>query len=303
MKTNPVYSLLIALCSVLLLFLIRTANGQSASDGQPRPNAVDTDPSDLMPSGVDLNALKFIERPFLADVPNGDNQYINLVSSNSKAALPLQASNDRNDHPKVEGYDQLPSIELENVYTNDLTKANRAKIYTNDLNGQTFANFFPDSDPASLIKDLKQILPNLDLNAKADGNRPTENRSNPPPVDRPNHQSPIQNIKLIKQLDSKVNLTEALDQLNILIDPNMPTSSQARNIKKLQRRLVKSNPGVLSALDKGFKLSLNECKFQFKNHYWNCPVDRKAKGKQIFGKILDRGNSFTITFLVSFFKF
>lgn len=292
MKTNRVYSLLIALCSVLLLF--GTANCQPASDGQPRPNAVEDDPSDLLPSGVDLEALKFIDRPVLATDPNGDNQYINLVSSNSQAALPLLASNEPNDHLKGEGYDQLPSIELENVYTNDLTKAKTPKIYTNDLNGQSFANFFPESDPATFLKDLKQILPTLDLDSartdsKTDSNRPTENRSNPRPADRANHQSPTQNIKLIKQLDSKVNLTEVLVQLNLLIDPNMPASPQARNIKKIQRRLVKSNPGVLSALDKGFKLSLSECKFQFKNHYWNCPIDRKAKGKQIFGKILDRG--------------
>ena len=50
--------------------------------------------------------------------------------------------------------------------------------------------------------------------------------------------------------------------------------------------------GTLLAIGKGAKISIDECKFQFKNRRWNCQTDEAtSRGGLVFGKILRIGNS------------
>lgn len=60
-------------------------------------------------------------------------------------------------------------------------------------------------------------------------------------------------------------------------------------LRRKQRRLVRDNPGVLSAIVKGTNLAINECQHQFRNRRWNCSTRNFLKGKNLFGKIVDRG--------------
>ncbi|KAL5282446.1 WNT1 family protein [Megaselia abdita] len=60
-------------------------------------------------------------------------------------------------------------------------------------------------------------------------------------------------------------------------------------LRRKQRRLVRDNPGVLPAIVKGTNLAINECQHQFRNRRWNCSTRNFLKGKNLFGKIVDRG--------------
>ncbi|XP_017299957.1 protein Wnt-1-like [Diaphorina citri] len=60
-------------------------------------------------------------------------------------------------------------------------------------------------------------------------------------------------------------------------------------LRRKQRRLVRENPGVLLAVSKGANLAINECQFQFRNRRWNCSTRNFLRGKNLFGKIVDRG--------------
>lgn len=60
-------------------------------------------------------------------------------------------------------------------------------------------------------------------------------------------------------------------------------------LRRKQRRLVHDNPGVLSALVKGANLAITECQHQFRNRRWNCSTRNFLRGKNLFGKIVDRG--------------
>lgn len=51
------------------------------------------------------------------------------------------------------------------------------------------------------------------------------------------------------------------------------------------------NPGVLAAIIKGANQAIQECQYQFRNRQWNCSVNNYEKGKNLFGKIVDRGKS------------
>lgn len=60
-------------------------------------------------------------------------------------------------------------------------------------------------------------------------------------------------------------------------------------LRRKQRRLVRENPGVLTAVSKGANLAITECQHQFKNRRWNCSTTNFLRGKNLFGKIVDKG--------------
>ncbi|TMW54918.1 hypothetical protein DOY81_000151 [Sarcophaga bullata] len=68
------------------------------------------------------------------------------------------------------------------------------------------------------------------------------------------------------------------------VDPAIHTT-----LRRKQRRLVRDNPGVLGALVKGANLAISECQHQFRNRRWNCSTRNFLRGKNLFGKIVDRG--------------
>ncbi|CAH0394336.1 unnamed protein product [Bemisia tabaci] len=59
-------------------------------------------------------------------------------------------------------------------------------------------------------------------------------------------------------------------------------------LRRKQRRLVRENPGVLTAVSKGANLAITECQHQFKNRRWNCSTTNFLRGKNLFGKIVDK---------------
>ncbi|XP_036322048.1 protein wingless-like [Rhagoletis pomonella] len=59
-------------------------------------------------------------------------------------------------------------------------------------------------------------------------------------------------------------------------------------LRRKQRRLVRDNPGILNALVKGANLAISECQHQFRNRRWNCSTRNFLRGKNLFGKIVDR---------------
>lgn len=70
----------------------------------------------------------------------------------------------------------------------------------------------------------------------------------------------------------------------VYMDPAIHTT-----LRRKQRRLVRENPGVLAALVKGANLAISECQHQFRNRRWNCSTKNFLRGKNLFGKIVDRG--------------
>ncbi|XP_055296354.1 protein wingless isoform X1 [Sitodiplosis mosellana] len=70
----------------------------------------------------------------------------------------------------------------------------------------------------------------------------------------------------------------------VYMDPAIHTT-----LRRRQRRLVRENPGVLAALVKGANLAISECQHQFRNRRWNCSTKNFLRGKNLFGKIVDRG--------------
>ena len=62
-------------------------------------------------------------------------------------------------------------------------------------------------------------------------------------------------------------------------------------LRRKQRRLVRDNPGVLAAVARGLKLAVDECQYQFRDRRWNCPTSDFLKEKNIFGKIVQIGES------------
>lgn len=66
-------------------------------------------------------------------------------------------------------------------------------------------------------------------------------------------------------------------------------SSVLTNLRKKQKRLVRENPGVLVAVSKGANMAIQECQHQFKNRRWNCSTRNFFRGKNLFGKIVDKG--------------
>lgn len=61
------------------------------------------------------------------------------------------------------------------------------------------------------------------------------------------------------------------------------------NLRKKQKRLIRENPGVFMAISKGANMAIQECQHQFKNRRWNCSTRNFLRGKNLFGKIVDKG--------------
>ena len=83
---------------------------------------------------------------------------------------------------------------------------------------------------------------------------------------------------------------------NSYLDPDVHAT-----LRRKQRRLVRDHPGVVVAVAKGAKQAISECKHQFKNRRWNCPTKDLNRGRNLFGKIVDRGKSLLIIFFFFFF--
>ncbi|XP_034933821.1 protein wingless isoform X2 [Chelonus insularis] len=60
-------------------------------------------------------------------------------------------------------------------------------------------------------------------------------------------------------------------------------------LRRKQRRLARENPGVLMAVARGANQAIMECQHQFRNRRWNCSTKNFLRGKNLFGKIVDRG--------------
>jgi hypothetical protein len=71
---------------------------------------------------------------------------------------------------------------------------------------------------------------------------------------------------------------------HVYMDPAIQTT-----LRRKQRRLAKENPGILAAIAKGANMAIAECQHQFKNRRWNCSTRNFLRGKNLFGKIVDRG--------------
>nr|KAF7425097.1 hypothetical protein H0235_007535 [Vespula pensylvanica] len=63
-------------------------------------------------------------------------------------------------------------------------------------------------------------------------------------------------------------------------------------LRRKQRRLVRENPGVLMAVARGANQAIGECQHQFRNRRWNCSTKNFLRGKNLFGKIVDRARIF-----------
>lgn len=71
-------------------------------------------------------------------------------------------------------------------------------------------------------------------------------------------------------------------------------------LRRRQQKLAVENPGVLAAIIKGANQAIQECQYQFRNRQWNCSVNNYEKGKNLFGKIVDRGKNYKLN---SFYQF
>jgi len=63
-------------------------------------------------------------------------------------------------------------------------------------------------------------------------------------------------------------------------------------LRRKQRKLARENPGVLMAVSRGANQAIAECQHQFRNRRWNCSTKNFLRGKNLFGKIVDRGKKF-----------
>uniref|UniRef100_A0A182LY50 Protein Wnt n=1 Tax=Anopheles culicifacies TaxID=139723 RepID=A0A182LY50_9DIPT len=63
-------------------------------------------------------------------------------------------------------------------------------------------------------------------------------------------------------------------------------------LRRKQRRLARENEGVLAAIAKGANLAINECQHQFRTRRWNCSTRNFLRGKNLFGKIVEREEMF-----------
>ncbi|XP_015373991.1 PREDICTED: protein wingless-like [Diuraphis noxia] len=66
-------------------------------------------------------------------------------------------------------------------------------------------------------------------------------------------------------------------------------SSSLTLLRNKQRRMIREHPGVLQAISRGVNMALQECQHQFRNRRWNCSTKNFLTGKNLFGKIVDRG--------------
>lgn len=66
-------------------------------------------------------------------------------------------------------------------------------------------------------------------------------------------------------------------------------SSVDATLRRKQQRLARENPGLLAAIAKGANNAIHECQYQFRNQRWNCSTKNFLRGKNLFGKIVDKG--------------
>lgn len=66
-------------------------------------------------------------------------------------------------------------------------------------------------------------------------------------------------------------------------------ASALATLRRKQRNLVKENPGLLVAVAKGANHAIHECQYQFRHQRWNCSTRNFLRGKNLFGKIVDKG--------------
>lgn len=71
-------------------------------------------------------------------------------------------------------------------------------------------------------------------------------------------------------------------------------------LRRKQRRLARENPGVLMAVARGANQAIAECQHQFRNRRWNCSTKNFLRGKNLFGKIVDRGKHISFLFAATF---
>lgn len=70
-------------------------------------------------------------------------------------------------------------------------------------------------------------------------------------------------------------------------------------LRRKQRRLARENPGALVAVAKGANMAIIECQHQFRNRRWNCSTRNFQRGKNLFGKIVDKGECAIFDLLLS----
>jgi hypothetical protein len=76
---------------------------------------------------------------------------------------------------------------------------------------------------------------------------------------------------------------------HVYMDPAIHTT-----LRRKQRRIARENPGILAAIAKGANMAIAECQHQFRNRRWNCSTRNFLRGKNLFGKIVDRGKFFKV---------
>ncbi|KAK0161005.1 hypothetical protein PV327_009525 [Microctonus hyperodae] len=92
--------------------------------------------------------------------------------------------------------------------------------------------------------------------------------------------------------NNKTGIAKAGEPNNLL--PMSPASLHMdpavyATLRRKQRRLARENPGVLMAVARGANQAILECQHQFRNRRWNCSTKNFLRGKNLFGKIIDRG--------------
>eukprot|EP00794_Sanderia_malayensis_P017845 gene17845-19626_t len=74
---------------------------------------------------------------------------------------------------------------------------------------------------------------------------------------------------------------------NSRITETASVCNSLQNISEKQKKLCKEYPDLIKSVALGAKISIAECKYQFKDTRWNCPVTND--GTSVFGKILEKG--------------
>ncbi|XP_054706312.1 protein Wnt-1-like [Uloborus diversus] len=86
--------------------------------------------------------------------------------------------------------------------------------------------------------------------------------------------------------EEPTNLVVDFQRANLV---SLKGSSPLLPLRKKQQRLVRDNPGAMAAIGRGVKVAITECKHQLRKRRWNCPTTDYARGKNIFGKIVQKG--------------
>ncbi len=87
---------------------------------------------------------------------------------------------------------------------------------------------------------------------------------------------------------------------NKKISDTVSVCNSLQNISEKQKKLCKEFPDLLPSVALGARISINECKHQFKDTRWKCPVVNE--GASVFGKILDKGRLLSLVFALNEIK-